>query len=49
MGCDEYGPYLSCFVNESMLKTLERLIQQEYTRVLQQGEKLHAADEKDQA
>jgi hypothetical protein len=35
--------------NESMLRTLERLVQQEYTRVLQEGGKHHAAHEKDQA
>jgi hypothetical protein len=32
-----------------MLRTLERLVQQEYTRVLQEGGKHHAAHEKDQA
>jgi hypothetical protein len=35
--------------NESMLRTLERLVQQEYTRVLQEGGKPNAAHEKDQA
>jgi L-lactate utilization protein LutB len=34
---------------ESMLETFGRLVQQEYERLQQEGGKLHAADEKDQA
>jgi copper homeostasis protein CutC len=40
---------LAALQNESMLRTLERLVEQEYRRVLQQGGQQHAADEKDQA
>jgi L-lactate utilization protein LutB len=35
--------------HESMLDTLERLVQQEYERVLREGGKRHVADQEDQA
>jgi hypothetical protein len=34
---------------ESMLQTFKRLVQQEYTRLHQEGDKPHAALHKDQA
>jgi hypothetical protein len=34
---------------ESMLQTFKRLVQQEYTRLQQEGDKPHAALHKDQA
>ena len=39
---------VAALCQESMLETLERLVQQEYDRVLQEGGQRDAAHEKDQ-
>ena len=40
---------IAALSRQSMLQTFQRLVQQEYDRVIQEGGKRHAADQKDQA
>ena len=40
---------IAAICRESMVQTFKRLVQQEYTRLQQEGGKHHAAHEKDQA
>lgn len=40
---------IASLLRESMLQTFKRLVQQEYERLQQKGDKRHAAEQEDQA
>jgi hypothetical protein len=45
----EHLKFVAAFSRESMLQTFKRLVQQEYNRLQQEGDKRNAALHKDQA